>query len=165
MRNLRAARSAMTNEPVTVNSRKYDGSIHRSWECELISYNGELLECRGIFAETVVHSDLGTISQGTASFERFWLSRWYNVFRFEQPDGNVRNHYFNISMPPKFDGKTLEFVDLDIDIVVWPDGRISTLDLEEFERNRKRFAYSSDVVGTAVQTLNEILAEPARYLY
>ncbi|MBL8182878.1 MAG: DUF402 domain-containing protein [Blastocatellia bacterium] len=154
----------MKNRPGIINSRKYDGSLHRSWECELISFDDEEIICRGVFEKTVEHRDLGLIHAGTISYERFWLSRWYNVFRFEEPDGTLRNHYFNISMPPTFDGSTVEFVDLDIDIVVWPDGRVFTLDLDEFEQNRQLLCYSSEIVGMVDKTLDEILAEPARYL-
>ncbi len=154
----------MKNSPAVINSRKFDGSLHRSWECELISFDGEEIVCRGVFKQTVDHSDLGLIAAGTISHEKFWLSRWYNVFRFEEPKGALRNHYINISMPPTFDGSTIEFVDLDIDVVVWPDGRVLTLDLDEFEQNRLMYCYSSEVVGMANKTLNEILGEPTRYL-
>lgn len=154
----------MKNSSGIINSRKYDGSLHRSWECDLISFDGEEIECRGVFKQTVDHSDLGLIPAGTISHEKFWLSRWYNVFRFEEPDGSLRNHYFNISMPPTIDGNIIEFVDLDIDVVLWPDGRVLTLDLDEFEQNRRIFCYPSEVVEMASKTLNEILVEPARHL-
>ena len=141
-----------------VNARKFDGSLRRSWECELVCFDGETLRVRGVFAETVEHSDLGTLLKGTVSHETFWLSRWYNVFRFENADGTLRNHYINISMPPTFDGKTIEFVDLDIDIVIWPDGRRIVLDEDEFAENLVKYKYPTYLVEKVKNTVETLLA-------
>jgi len=154
----------MKNDLITVKSKKYDGSLHRSWECELVSFDGEVVECRGIFTDTIKHGELGLIKAGTISHEKFWLTRWYNVFRFEEETGDLRNYYVNISMPPTFNGTTIEFVDLDIDVVIWPDGRAITLDREEFEQNRLRFGYATEIVNKALQTLNEILVDTDRHI-
>lgn len=140
-----------------INSRKYDGSLHRTWDCELVSFDGEMLRVRGEFAETVEHTDLGTIEKGTITHETFWLSRSYNVFRFENADGTLRNHYVNVSLPPTFDGEVVEFVDLDIDVVMWPDGRCETLDLIEFEENSVKMKYPPEVKDRVSETLKEIL--------
>jgi hypothetical protein len=50
-----------------------------------------MIELTGEFAEDVEHSNLGQIKNGTVSHEYFWLDRWYNVFRFHEPDGTLRN--------------------------------------------------------------------------
>ena len=141
-----------------VNALKFDGSLRRSWDCELESFDGETLKVRGDFAETVEHRDLGTLLKGTLSHETFWLSRWYNVFRFENPDGTLRNYYLNLSMPPTFDGETIEFVDLDIDIVIWPDGRRIVLDEDEFAENIVKYQYSTDLVEKVKNTVQTLLA-------
>lgn len=144
---------------ITVNSRKYDGSIRRSWQCELVKFDGIRLDVRGTFEHTVEHPDLGRIVRGTLSYERFWLDRWYNVFQFEEPDGTFRNSYFNITMPPSFNGSTIDFVDLDIDIVVWADGSRQILDRDEFDTNAAKFGYPESVVAMALKTLDDVLSE------
>lgn len=136
------------SKTIKVISRKYDGTLHRSWECRLISFDGEKLNAVGEFAKTVVHSHLGVIESGTRSFETFWLDRWYNVLRFETQDGNLRNYYANITLPPKFDGNSLDFIDLDLDVVYWPDGKIEVLDEQEFELNIARYHYSDAMIKT-----------------
>ena len=42
------------------------------------------------------------------SLEYYWLDRWYNVFRFSDPDGKLRNYYCNVNVPPQFDGRRSE---------------------------------------------------------
>jgi uncharacterized protein len=136
----------MPSPDVTINSRKYDLTIRRSWQARLIETKGSLLVFVGVFAEGVQHPDLGRISSGTISYEYYWLDRWYNVFRFHEPDGTFRNWYCNINMPPKFEGSVLDYVDLDIDILIWPGKEPIVLDEDEFEENAALFNYPEEVI-------------------
>ena len=137
----------MSGERVTVNARKYDGSLHRSWTCKLVQRRGQLLEFVGRFDRDVAHDAIGLIRKGTISHEYFWLDRWYSIFRFHEPDGALRNYYCNINMPPTFSDGVLDYVDLDIDIVVWPDFRYDVLDRDDFERNTLKFGYTDDMLS------------------
>jgi hypothetical protein len=143
--------------PVTINARKFDGSIHRSWTADLVDSVDGLLTLRGTFGSEIDHSELGLIRRGTVSYEYYWRARWFNVFRFEEPDGTLRNWYCNVNLPPEFDGSTLDYVDLDLDVLVWRDFRTEVLDLGDFERNARTFGYPEDIVGGARSALGEIL--------
>jgi protein associated with RNAse G/E len=112
----------MHNHLVTVNSRKYDLKIRKSWQCHLIERDDSLLTLVGEFDSDISHAGLGSIARGTMSKEYYWLDRWYNVFHFCEPDGSFRNFYCNITMPPKFEDLVIDYVDLDLDVIVWPDG-------------------------------------------
>jgi protein associated with RNAse G/E len=59
-------------------------------------------------------------------------------------------------MPPKFDGVTLDYVDLDIDLIVCPDCRVITLDEAEFAENSTRFGYPPEVIQNVESALVEI---------
>lgn len=143
---------------ITINSRKFDGSIRRSWKAGIVSQSEDLIVAVGRFDRDVEHSDLGSIKEGTVSFEHFWLDRWYNVFRFHEPDGSLRNYYCNIAMPASMNGHELDFIDLDIDVVVWPDGRLEILDRDDFAENAIKFAYPQDTIARAERSLEELLA-------
>ena len=147
----------MQGREITINARKYDGSLRRQWTAGIVSQTEELTIAVGRFEFDVEHSDLGLIKQGTVSFEHFWRDRWYNIFRFHEPDGALRNYYCNVAMPFTLEGETLEFVDLDIDVVAWPDGRVEVLDRDDFEVNSVKFGYPEDVIAAAEQSLAELL--------
>jgi len=100
---------------------------------------------------------LGTISVGTISAEYYWLDRWYNIFRFSEPSGKLRNYYCNVSKPPVFDGRILSYVDLDIDLLVNPDFSYQVLDLEDFEQNARLYDYSADVQHNAQHAVAELI--------
>lgn len=142
---------------ITVNSRKFDGSLRRSWQAGLASNSDDMTVLIGRFNEDVKHKDLGLVRKGTVSFEYFWPDRWYNVFRFHEPDGTLRNHYFNVAMPADLGGDTLDFIDLDLDVVAWPDGRVDVLDCDDFAENSKKYGYPDDVIAKAERALAVIL--------
>lgn len=143
---------------IIVRALKFDTTEHRRWRASLMKKEATLLVLDAAFDEEVRHSQLGLIERGTVSIEYYWLDRWYNVFRFLEPDGKLRNFYCNVNMPPRFDGRTLTYIDLDIDIVVSPGFSYEILDMEEFEANALRFKYPLDVRRRARYALDELIS-------
>jgi protein associated with RNAse G/E len=141
---------------VTINSRKADGSVRRTWQCQLIEEGDDELVFVGTFDADVVHSDLGLIRKGTVSYEYYWTDRWYNIFAFFEPDGSFRNYYCNVSMPPTFEGEVLDYLDLEIDVVVWPNWSYKVLDEDEYERNADTFGYSDAIRNRVLETVAEL---------
>ncbi|HEX9545040.1 MAG TPA: DUF402 domain-containing protein [Pyrinomonadaceae bacterium] len=117
-----------------------------------------MLVLEGKFAADIEHDLLGTIASGTNSLEYYWLDRWYNVFRFSQPDGELRNYYCNVNVPPSFDGEILSYVDLDLDILVAPDFSFQILDAKDFERNAQVYGYDDEIRANAQRALDELVA-------
>lgn len=111
----------------------------------------------GVFDRDVTHDHLGLIRKGTVSYEYFPVDRWFNIFRFHEPHGSFRNFYCNISMPPAFADGVLDYVDLDIDVIVWPDFRIEILDGEEFTANAAEFGYSDEILSRVETALDELI--------
>lgn len=142
---------------VTINSRKFDGKIHRSWKARWIKKKGSLLVFVGEFEEEVKHSNLGLIRRGTLSYEYYWLNRFYNVFRFHEPDDSLRNFYCNINLPPTFENYVLDYVDLDIDVLVWQDFSFEILDLDDFAENSKKYGYSKELIQKVEENLKGVL--------
>ncbi len=141
---------------IIINALKYDGQIHRSWKAELIEQKDNLLIFVGEFEKEVSHPQLGVIRRATLSYEYYWLNRWYNIFRFHEPEGNLRNFYCNINLPPKFENGILSYIDLDIDILVWQNFSFEILDMDEFEENSRRYSYPNSVITKCRTTLEEL---------
>lgn len=130
---------------IIVRVRKYDGSEHRRWDAELTSIEESMIEVTGAFDTEIDHAVLGKISLGTVSVEYYWTDRWYSIFRFTEPTGDLRNYYCNINTPPSLVGNELSFVDLDIDILVEPDLTYAILDEDEFAENSLLFGYPDEI--------------------
>ena len=127
---------------------KYDGHERRRWAAQVVKQVGPLIVLDAVFDEEINHDLLGTIALGTVSKEYYWLDRWYNVFRFNE------RFYCNVTQPPSFDGTTLTYVDLDIDVLVESDFSYRILDLEDFES----YPYPADLKEKARQALEELIS-------
>ena len=147
----------MEGSDILVSVLKYDGLEHRRWPARIAKIEGPLLVLDAVFEDEIEHDLLGTISSGTISTEYYWLDRWYNVFRFRDADLNLKRFYCNINMPPRFDGQTLTYVDLDIDVLVEPDLSYRVLDLEDFQENARQYNYPVEIQTGAHRALDELI--------
>lgn len=74
------------------------------------------------------------LTRGDRFIETYFASRWYNIFEIHaRQDDRLRGWYCNIGMPATWDGDTLSYVDLALDLLVFPDGRQLVLDEDEFD--------------------------------
>jgi protein associated with RNAse G/E len=155
--------SQMAPEPkspprsILVRACKFDGAEHRSWPAELIRQESALLVLDAKFEDEVRHDHLGTLLCGTRSLEYYWLDRWYSIFRFSEPTGELRNFYCNINLPPVLQGSVLSYIDLDIDVLVNPDLSFKILDEDEFTANALRYNYPVEVQAHARRALAELI--------
>jgi len=141
---------------IVVSVLKYDRLEHRRWPARIAKFDAPLLVLDAVFEDEIEHDLLGTIASGTISTEYYWLDRWYNVFRFSNPDYELKNYYCNVNQPPAFDGRVLSYIDLDIDVLVAPDLTYKVLDVEDFEENARRYAYPEEVQANARRALDEL---------
>lgn len=143
-------------DSIIVSVLKYDGTEHRRWPARIAKTVGPLLVLDAVFDAEIQHDLLGTISSGTISTEYYWLDRWYNVFRFSDPDRKLKNFYCNVNVPPHFDGRVLSYIDLDIDVLVEPDLTYKILDEDDFEKNARRYLYPEEVQANARRAVAEL---------
>lgn len=142
---------------VLINSKKFDGKINKSWRADLIDKKESVLLFIGTFDREIAHPDLGVIRHGTISLEYFWLNDGFNIFKFFEPEKTFRNFYCNVCLPPTFENNVLEYIDLDIDVVVSRDFSHKILDTEEFEANALQLSYPQDLRINAENGLEKIL--------
>ncbi len=143
---------------ITVRACKYDGRLHRSWEARLARRDGSLIVLDAVFQEEILHPLLGRIAPGTLSTEYYWTDRWYSIFRFSAESGALRCFYCNINTPAEFDGRTLQYLDLDIDVLIAADFSYRVLDRDEFTANAARYGYPPEVLAGAERALTELIA-------
>jgi protein associated with RNAse G/E len=142
---------------IKVEACKFDNSVHRTWQVQLESETEDLWIFKGVFEKEIRHPLLGIIRPGTISVEFYWKNRCYNVFRFHEPEGQLRNFYCNVNLPPILTGGVLSYVDLDIDVLVQPDLSYQVVDLDEFADNAARHRYPPEIIKTAHDSLNQII--------
>ncbi len=86
-----------------------------------------------------------TLGKGDRFIEAYFAHRWYNIFEIhDRETGDVKGWYCNVTRPAQLFDEQIDFADLALDLLVYPDGTMLLLDEDEFgmlgldERERKR---------------------------
>ena len=116
--------------------RKLNINREETWH-----YSGRLLERGEWFMRIEAHfnrEDMpfhGVVfGKGDPFIEIFYADRWYNVFEVhDRGDGRVKCWYCNVTLPAELEVGEIRYVDLALDLLVYPDGRQLVLDEDEFE--------------------------------
>lgn len=140
---------------VLLRATKYDGTPHWLQPFRVVSDDGNLL-VTSYRARTPIYTSRGEFRSPYDSLVYFWRDRWYNVFRLSRPGCRTALWYCNITTPPTFDGCQLGYVDLDLDVKVFPNGCIELLDEDEFCEHSRRFRYPPEVIARARAAAEEV---------
>ena len=103
-------------------------------------YTGRILErgLRSVLLEARFNrSDLpfhGILLRENDRFVEWYSSEsWYNLFEVhDRDDDRIKCWYCNITMPAEFTDGAISYVDLALDLLVYPDGDMLVLDEDEF---------------------------------
>ena len=88
--------------------------------------------------------------------ERYYSDRWYNIFEIhDRDDDQIKAYYCNVTTPAEFVPGFISYVDLALDLLVYPDGTYLVLDQDEFQE-LKLEAYEQVGALQALESLQEI---------
>jgi uncharacterized protein len=66
--------------------------------------------------------------------ERYYSDRWYNIFEIhDKDDDRIKGWYCNVTTPAEISPGSIRYVDLALDLLVYPNGDHLVLDQDEFE--------------------------------
>jgi protein associated with RNAse G/E len=147
----------MIGRRIYVCSTKYDGSPHWEFDSWFVHEEGPLLVTYN-FAGQELQTPDGPWTTPYDTRNLFWADRWYNVMRMELPQGGgLHGWYCNITTPAMYDGESVRYADLDLDLFVPAEGEPEVLDEDEFLENGARMGYPPDVVEQARLALDRLL--------
>ncbi len=61
--------------------------------------------------------------------------RWWFVHRYYNKDGNLKGEYYNINTPVEIYPDRARYIDLEVDIVKWPDGKKEIIDKDKLREH------------------------------
>ena len=122
---------------------KHDSNIHRYWdEAILLEINEDYLVF-GNEKTKVIEADGRTWRTKVPAIMYFYKNHWFNVIG--QLKANGVYYYCNIASPYVIDGKTIKYIDYDLDLRVFPDGAFKVLDRGEYNYHKVKMQYSDDL--------------------
>lgn len=147
----------MTCSTLTITSRKYDGTFRFTTEVAVLHRSPTVVLGLGAPGRVVRRAE-GERVRHDWSLEYLPLDKPYNIVGFYDADGALLYHFCNALVPPDLDGGRMEYIDLDLDVVVRPDGSHSVEDRDQFEVNRERMVYPAEVASLALGAVAELEA-------
>lgn len=142
--------------PLVVQKLLYDGSKQYRWSGLVLEQDRELL----LFGAEFQYDsrDLGYVvfEKGDIFYEFYYFDRWYNVFQIYSAGGELKGWYCNITSPAHIADGELTFIDLALDLFVYPDGRFLVLDQGEFD-DLAATTYRPEDVEEAKRALGELV--------
>lgn len=139
--------------PITV--IKLDSQGRETWR-----YPGEVMDASSNYLILHAYFDREDrifhgmpLHKGDRFVETYYTDRWYNVYEiYAREDDHLRGWYCNISQPAQVVGDKISYIDLALDLLVFPDGRQIILDEDEFTALRLHPA----IQQRALETLAEL---------
>lgn len=146
--------------PIAV--RKYDGHRRFVVETMALAASPGLLVTRGEAGRRFV-TVAETRHLPTITLEYFPAGRGYNILsHYEASSGVLLYHFCNVLAEATWDGATLAYIDLDLDLRVGPTGVATVEDVGDFRRNARRWRYPAATRRGALEALRELRALAAR---
>lgn len=73
------------------------------------------------------------LKEGDRFLELYLFEKWFNIYQiYDRDDKALKAWYCNITRPIRLDDGFLFYDDLALDLLVYPDGRLLSLDEDEF---------------------------------
>lgn len=73
------------------------------------------------------------LGRGDRFVETFYTDRWYNMIEMhDRLSGELKGWYCNVTCPAEIGNEEVSYIDLALDLLVYPDGRQLVLDEDEF---------------------------------
>jgi uncharacterized protein len=142
-------------DPARQETWRYSGKILHRWP------DAALIEARFNRSDLSFHGI--TFRQGDRFVEMYYANHWYNIFEIHDlDDDRIKGWYCNVCRPAEFQEDQIAYVDLALDLLIFPDGRQLILDEDEFEGLKLDEALRVQA-WTALEELKIIFQQPDQF--
>jgi len=98
-----------------------------------------------------------TLRKNDRFLERYYADRWYNIFEIhDREDDGLKGWYCNVTTPAQISPERITYVDLALDLLVYPSGDYLILDEDEFEDlslNQKERSKALEAMNDLIETV------------
>lgn len=147
----------MAGEDVVVRKLNYEGKETWRWSGRLVDRRDGVMVVDALF--NAPSRDLGYMKlDSTDLFHEFYYAgRWFNVFQVFGADGALKGWYCNVCKPAEFQDHQIDFVDMVLDVFVYPDGKLLVLDEDDFAE-KEAGIYSPEDAREAKSAVDQLVA-------
>ena len=82
--------------------------------------------------------------------------KWWFVHRYYDKNGNLKGEYYNINTPVEIYPDRARYIDLEVDIVKWPDGKKEIIDREKLTEHYEEGTISEKLYRAVLRIVQEV---------
>lgn len=140
-------------EKIRVIKQDYSGQAVWEYSGTLLHTSENKIVIEAFFDRQDTHVDEIVLRAGDKFIETYFLDKWFNVYEIlDRQTGVTKAFYCNISCPAVFTENSLEYRDLELDLLVYPGGLQVVLDMDEFNA----LPLNNQHRSTALKTLKHL---------
>ena len=134
---------------------KHDGTLeHTSEEAVVLENTSEYLVC-GNGRTKITEKDGRSHMTNEPVVLFFYKDHWFNIIGQLKKFGLF--YYCNIASPYIIDGKSIKYIDYDLDLRVFPDGGFKILDRNEYNYHKKIMKYPEEIDRIVKDELSHLI--------
>jgi protein associated with RNAse G/E len=151
---------------VRVEKMKYPNVRYYSYQKRLLRQDGdEIILYNSPGLAITDHLRGGGFYLPTQSVTWCSTARWNSVSAVFEPKGAFKFWYCDVAMPCTLSDNVLAYVDLDLDLIAYPDGTYRVDDEDEFQAHQREYQYPSEIIEQARAELDGLIAAHKAHAY
>ena len=148
-------KNAKVGDDFLVHCYKHDGQVYTSYDkSTLIDIKKDYIVL-GNNKTKVTEQDGRIWYTKEPAIVYYYKDKWYNVIAQFKENGLY--YYCNIASPTIIEGKVIKYIDYDLDLRCFPDGKYKILDEAEYGYHKKVMNYSDDIDRIVKQELRNLI--------
>ncbi|NIR87201.1 DUF402 domain-containing protein [Candidatus Bathyarchaeota archaeon] len=140
---------------------KLDGKVFHLGEAlvEAFDHDQSSLRLSRVFERKGVYDGLGVMKEpGDCAITEAKIGEWHFKTKYFSSDGRCKGTYINLNTPIELYPYGIRYVDLEVDICVWPSGTVRKLDEEKLEKAVEEGLVTERLAKIAKEKLQELTA-------
>ena len=106
-----------------------------------------------------VYNGLGTEKEaGDRAVTEAKLGEYYTATKYYSQDGRFKGAYINLNTPVELYPSKIRYVDLEVDVCVWPGGVVEVMDAEMLERAAEELIITEKILEIVKAKVDELQA-------
>jgi len=97
-------------------------------------------------------------AEGDMGLVELWDGRWFSRRVYLRRDGSLIGEIYNVNTPPELYQGTVRYLDLEVDVVRFPDGRVEVQDEDVLRAKQERGLLPSALAERATSCAQELAA-------
>jgi len=138
---------------------KLDGKVFHLGEALIEAFDRDqsLLRLTRVFESKGVYDGLGTQKEpGDRAVTEAKVGDWHFKTQYFSSEGRYKGTYVNLNTPIELYPRGIRYVDLEVDICIWPNGTVRKLDEEKLERAAEEGVVTERLVRIVKEKLREL---------